>query len=164
MMLDRSLFRILYVQPYKRNGGPHQSLLTLLRNLDRTRFAPTLVLPENGILVHEYAQLKATVLFDAGIRTVPRSYSPLRQLEYASVFWRSVRRLKALIQRDMIDLVHVNSEACWSAAIAAKSARVPAIIHLYGLSVLLPLWVWRVPVWVLNRHCQATFLVSYRKR
>jgi glycosyltransferase involved in cell wall biosynthesis len=160
MMRDRPFYKILYVQPYKGNCGPHQSLKTLVSKLDRTRFDPTVLLPGDEVVAHEFAQLNATLLFDAGVQTVPRSFSPLRQLEFASVLWKVVRRLVRIIQRDRIDLVHINSEACWSGAIAAKMAHVPAIIHLHGLSALSPPWVGRVTVGVLNRHSQAMIACS----
>lgn len=157
---NKNYFRILFVEPYNRDGGPHQCLRVLVSKIDRARHSPSVVLPCNGIVAQEFVQLDVTVHFDAGVQTVPRSFSPFRQFEFAFDLRNSALRLARLIHQQKIDLVHVNSEACWVGAIAAHMAHVPTIIHLHGLSAMSPSWVGRVTTWVLNRYGQAMIATS----
>ncbi len=153
--------RILYIQPYHWECGPHQSLRALVANLDRASFSPLVVLAAAGAVAEEFIQLGAEVYFDSGIRTTPRSLSPIRQLKFWSAMWASARRLARLILREDVCLVHVNSEACWVGGPAAKMAHVPTIFHLRGLSMLSPPWVGRLTTLALNKFNPTLIATSH---
>jgi glycosyltransferase involved in cell wall biosynthesis len=152
--------RVLYIQPYNWECGPHQSLRLLISGLDRTRFSTSVVLPAPSVIAEELAEHGAEILFDPGVSTVPRSFSPFRQLTSLTNICTSGFRLSRLIRHKDIDLVHVNSEACWVGGFAARLAGVPAITHLRGLSVLTPRWVGYLTVRILNRFNEALIATS----
>lgn len=155
------MIRILYVQPYSLECGPNESLLMLLKGLDRTRFLPFVVLPPGAAVCRAYTQLGVEVLIDRGISIVPRSFSPIRQVKYLASACVCGMRLAKLIRQKFIDIVHVNSEACWAGGLAAKLAGVPSISHLRGLSVLSPAWCGYISTWILNHLNNFLIATSY---
>src|SRR5205085_11352112 len=99
-------------------------------------------------------KLSCQVSYEPGIRTVPRSFSPLKQ----GIFWidvaRSVSRMAKLIETSNVRLVHSNSEASLVGGLAAAKGNIPAVSHLRGLSVLSPRGV---------GHCIAHSLSRYHQ-
>lgn len=160
MPLENSSYRVLYVQPYNWDGGPHQSLRTLVANLDRARFLPIVILPGPSPVAEEFARLGVEVRFDPGVCIVPRSLSPIRQLGFWITTRTSARRLAAIIKREDVCLIHVNCESCWVGGVASKITGVPAISHLRGLSVLSPSWLGRLTTWILNNFNRALIATS----
>ncbi len=161
-MLSQSLSTILYVQPYNWQCGPHESLHALVTNLDRRRFLPLVVLPNRSPISDEFANLGVEVHFDPGIRTIPRSFSPVRQIRFWASTLTCLRRLTDLIRLKSVRLVHINSEACWVGGITARLAKVPAFTHLHGLTILSPPWVGWLTAKFLNGFNQGLIATSTR--
>jgi glycosyltransferase involved in cell wall biosynthesis len=156
----QSLYTIVYIQPYNWECGPHRSLHSLVNNLDRTRFLPLVVLPNPGAISKEFVKLGVEVYFDPGVRTIPRTFSPVRQLGYWAPTLVSVRRLADFMRLKNVRLVHVNSEACWLGGFAARLRNVVSVTHIRGLSVLSPPWVARVTAWILSTFNQGLIATS----
>jgi glycosyltransferase involved in cell wall biosynthesis len=156
--------RILYIHPYNWRSGPQRSLYELIAHLDKNRFQPIVALPAEGPVSAEFARLGAQIRFEAGIRTIPRSFSPLHQTRFLVETWATARQLGRYIRSDGISLVHVNSEACPVGGLAAKLAKVPALTHLHGLSVLSPESVGKVVTTALNGFNAALIATSNQVR
>jgi glycosyltransferase involved in cell wall biosynthesis len=162
--IETKIQRILYVHPYNSSGGPYHSLLALLRKLDLTQYKPV-VLFQDGVMQPDYLQtLGIDTLCHPSIRTIPRLLSPVIQFSFWFSFVQYIGSLAQLYLRLGIDLVHINSEACWIAGIAAHRASIPAISHIRGLSVLRPEWVGKMASCVLNRYNRALIAVSDQVR
>jgi glycosyltransferase involved in cell wall biosynthesis len=152
--------KIMYIQPYNWDCGPHQSLKALLANLDRTRFSPIVILPNFSPVVEDFRQLDVEIHYDPGVQIIPRSLSPAAQSRFWISTWTSTYRLANFIHLKNVRLVHANSEACWIGGFAAKLRNVPSVTHIRGLSVLCPPWVGRVTSWVLNTFNQGLIAAS----
>lgn len=152
--------RILYVQAYNWDCGPHRVLRGLIARLDRSRFTPVVALPAPGDVAEEFIRLGAEVRFVPGVRTIPRSFSPFRQLRFWADVRSSAQEIRNLIGPENIALVHNNSEACWAGLIAARRARVPAVCHLHGMSVLSPAAAGWITTRALNRYAHALIACS----
>lgn len=122
--------RILYVNTSGRICGAENSLLELVRALDRSRFVPLAAVPESGRL--------ADLLERAGCRTVGipelrfrRTCSPTHLLKMGS---RWVRACLAVIQAAKlwnVGLIHSNStSAHMVGGCAALLSRTPALWHV----------------------------------
>lgn len=152
--------KILYIQPYNWECGPHQSLRALIAHLDREQFAPVIVLPHDSSVAREFAELGAEIHYEPGIGTIPRSLSPRHQSSYWRQTLLTARRLEKVISERDVSLVHSNSEASWAGALAARKTEIPAISHLRGLSILTPSWVGRLTTRSLNRLNDALVATS----
>ena len=94
---------VLYLNPYGAIGGAERALLELLGELDRTRFAPVVVLGEDGPL--------ATELEKQGIETIvePFSSPPLYRLAWPSTLARLARaawRIRRLARQRRPRILH----------------------------------------------------------
>ena len=120
--------RILYVHNSADLYGASRSLLRLLTALDRTRFDPSVVLPEHGILEERIKALGTSVTIEPALAIISRYSSKLGAIFYR--FPVSSWRLFRLIRRKRIDLVHTNTGVVFSPAFAAWIACVPHVWHI----------------------------------
>jgi len=117
-----SVGRVLYLSNHGEIvGGGELSLLSLMTGLDRSNWAPSLIVPEEGRMAQEARA--------AGIQTevVPMP-SPYKA---GSRLITSVRHLRAVIAAQQVDLVHANgSRAMIFAGPAARLAGKPVVWHV----------------------------------
>ncbi|MGI8959773.1 MAG: glycosyltransferase, partial [Bryobacteraceae bacterium] len=120
--------RILYVHNSADLYGASRSLLRLLTALDRSRFEPTVVLPETGPLAERLEGLGVDTVIDPSLAIISRYTSKVDAvfLRFLPSSWKLLR----LIRRRKIDLVHTNSGVIFSPAFAAWLARVPHVWHI----------------------------------
>jgi glycosyltransferase involved in cell wall biosynthesis len=118
--------RVLYLHHVMQISGAENSLLLLLRHLDRARVIPLFAGPAAGPFP------EALILERVPVFPIP--FGPLRDV---SGLVRSVRRAEALIREHRIDLVHANgpqTNVC--AGLVGRLTGIPAIWHarnlLYG--------------------------------
>lgn len=120
--------RILFISNSARLYGAERALLTLIRNLDRKKFVPVALLPEDGPLRKELAALSV----DVGITPLfwwtetPRQLYPWRE-----PFGKRCEKLAKLIEDEKIDIVHTNTTVIAEGAIAALLSGRPHVWHLH---------------------------------
>ncbi len=123
--------RVLFVSHSTELKGAERFLLDVLRTLDRTRFAPLLVVPRPGPLEKQ-----------AAAEGVPVSVVPFKWwLTEPSRVWKqplarlwnrpAVRTIARLIKANEVDLVFSNSAAVSAGALAARRARVPHVWFIH---------------------------------
>lgn len=117
------VIRILYLHGEAKIGGAERELLTWLKFLDRERFQPYVVCPDDGPLGTELDKLQ-----------VPHaSFSLSAWRKFFHVFWRpfAILRLIRVIRRWHIDVLHVNDY--WWAPLGILAGRLtgcPCLIHV----------------------------------
>lgn len=115
--------RVLHIANFStRLGGGEESLLALVRGLDRRRFAPHVVVPGEGDVAAELRRdsIPVTVL----------AFPPLRPWTVVSVL-SALRDLRACIGTLGIGLVHAHgSRAAFYAGVVVRRARVPLVWHV----------------------------------
>ncbi|HUD84565.1 MAG TPA: glycosyltransferase [Candidatus Saccharimonadales bacterium] len=123
--------RILYVNNGADIYGASRCLIRLVKALDRTRYIPLVLLPEDGPLRQKLEALGVEVVFHPRLsiitRRVIRSW---RILIFFIEFPASVLFLWRLIRRRKIDLVHTNTGVMVSPGLAAKLAGIPHLWHI----------------------------------
>jgi len=116
---ERSKINILYLHETAKISGAENSLLNLVRNLDKDKFIPYFVLPEQGALGEE--------LKGQGISV---EIIPFPKIRHGLGVVRTVRKLIGLIRGRHIRVLHSNSiRTHIYAAFAAKSLGIPCIWH-----------------------------------
>ena len=125
------------MQPNNEVGGSDIALLRTIRELDRTHYAPVVVLPNDGPLSEHLLAARAELHFSPmkQLRTLP---SPRYQMSYLAQLVPAVRRIQHLIRRERIALVHTNSLYCLYGAWAARLANCPHIWHLREIPPAVP--------------------------
>lgn len=125
--------RVLFVSHTAELNGAEQMLLLTLKELDRKRFVPLLVVPAEGPLIREAERARVPV------HVVPGKWwlTPKGRTWKQPAAWvwniRSVLRLRKLIRREEVGLVFTNSAATFSGALAARSLRVPHVWSVHEI-------------------------------
>ena len=118
--------RILYVNHEVELGGAERSLLDLMGGLDRDRFEPHLACSKDGPLAQVAQQFGVTV------HHVEMLFSG-KVSKFFGLF-QAALRLRRLIRKEGIDLVHTNTLiAGYCGSLAARLARVPCVWHVRDL-------------------------------
>jgi len=116
-------YNILYTSSFgSLKGGGQRSLLLLLKNLDKEKYNPYLLVPESGELSDAAKAL--------AIKVIEYPISSLRSLNLAATM-RSFGRLRKIIEKFNIDLIHTDGprETIY-AGILKIYKKVPVVIHL----------------------------------
>lgn len=126
--------RILYISHTSELGGAERSLLLLLDNLDRARFAPAVLVPGEGDLTREL-----------DLRDIPWRRIELPALKPNPSIWaifkfgialnRASKTISALMKEMDVGIVHSNTTtAHLFASKGANIAKLPSIWHVRDLS------------------------------
>ncbi|HTS21113.1 MAG TPA: glycosyltransferase family 4 protein [Casimicrobiaceae bacterium] len=104
-------------------GGASRVLFSNLRELDRTRFDPLLLLPSKGPGLPVLDELKVPYLIWG------QAHEPRGVLGYARAVARSIRAFR----RHRVDLLHINGANYWRPAeiVAARLLRIPVVTHYH---------------------------------
>ncbi len=155
--------KILYVHSSDELYGSDRSLLYLLRRLDRGRFEPWVVLPNDV----RYEGLLSRELESAGIRhrslrlgVLRRRYMrPAGVARFAANLTWSTAQLVRLIRRERIDLVHSNTSAVWGGALAS---RLTHTWHVWQVREIIaqPAWLSRVSAHMLDLFADEVLAIS----
>src|ERR1700690_767844 len=107
-------------------GGASRVLFNNLRQIDREKLVPLLLLPRAGPIEPELAQL------DLPYRIWGRLTEPGNPIRYLRALFRAWR----LFRREHVAVVHVNSTNYWRPAemLAARILRIPVISHYHMLN------------------------------
>jgi glycosyltransferase involved in cell wall biosynthesis len=114
--------KILFVSHSPDLYGAERSLLLLLGGIDRSRFEPSLLVPEEGLLEEGAAALGVRVR-----RLSRKGIGPGRPLLGRAAYFP---RLRSLMRRERPDLVYVNTSAHTAPLFAAKSLVTPCVVHV----------------------------------
>jgi len=121
---------ILYVHSSADLYGSDRCLLDLVRNLDRDRFRPMVVLPYRGMLSEEFER--------AGVRVIHSDPWVLRKVLFRTKKFHgyfmslpsNVKAIMRVIKEEKVSLVHSNTGVVLGGALAAKLCGIPHIWHL----------------------------------
>ena len=123
---------VLITQKFASLGGSQVSLVHTLRLLDRARFAPHVVVSNEGWLTQQLDALR--------VPWTLAKFGHATNLGALPANWLLTRKLKNYIQRHSIRLVHANEHWVGPQSLrAARAAGVPAVCHFRtGLEDLTP--------------------------
>ena len=124
--------RVLYVSAVGVIGGAEQSLLQLVRALDRSHFEPLAAVPAGPLA--EALHAAGVQVFHVPPRRLRKTLCPAMLLATCARLTRDAMRLARIIRMREVSLVHSNTTtAHLIGAPAAAIAHVPAIWHVRDL-------------------------------
>lgn len=123
--------RILYIHNSADIYGASRSLLRLMRELDRSRFEPVVLLPAEGELVTWLRGMQVQVIVFPALSVITREVFRSWKLPLFLVnIPLSALALARIIRREKIALVHTNTGVILSPGPAAWLAGVPHLHHV----------------------------------
>lgn len=139
----RPPLRTLFLSSCVLGGGAGWSLYYLLKHLDRERFDPIVVVPDEGIFASRFAELGLRVETAARLphRTAQLRFRTHNTATAAASYgmnvwssWRFVHDLRELLDREQVELLYCNNMMVKTVgALAANRARVPCVFHVRNL-------------------------------
>lgn len=125
------MINLLYVMSTgSSTGGIGQTVLTLLRNLDRNQFYPVIILPPKATLRPSLEELQVKVYTHPLNLFWPES--KLNYYRFLRTLRSSIEDIVEIIDKEQIHLVHTQGDFCIHGGLAAKIAGVPNIWSLHG--------------------------------
>ena len=132
--------RILFLNETSSIGGAENSLFYLIKYLDKDKYEPVVVLPEDGVLAKRLRVINIKV----NILKLPKSiflstsvfgkrlYNPLAFIKQIFNMVVSLLRLYKFVRRERIDLIHSNSMNAnmWWAAPLGVLSKIPVVWHV----------------------------------
>lgn len=104
------------------SGGGQRSLLYMLNGIDRSKFRPFLIAPEEGALVEAAKRMD--------IQTCIVPLPPLRKMPLRAIY-RTVKKIRNFIKENNIALVHSDaSRWTWYMGHAVKGLNIPLVNHI----------------------------------
>jgi len=121
---------ILYVHSSADLYGSDRCLLDVVKNLDRDRFRPVVILPYRGILSEEIER--------AGVKVIHQDPWVLRKVIFRAKKFKGyfmnlpsyVKGIMKIIKEEKVSLVHSNTGVVLGGALAAKLCGLPHVWHL----------------------------------
>ena len=128
--LDNAMIRVCYVlSTSEKSGGANKSLLDLLRNLDRKRIRPYVLLRRHGDIEEELLALNIAYSIIPYINSVTTGKwikDFAKRISYHVV----LPRIKKYYRQNKIDIVHNNSFPALAGMEAAYDLGIPYICHI----------------------------------
>ena len=123
--------RLLLVHNGPNIYGASRSLVRLLRVLDRERFEPLVLLPADGPLVQLVREMNVEVIIFPPLSVIDRPVFHSWRLPFFILnIPLSALRLRSILRREKIALVHTNTGVIISSGLAAWLAGVPHVWHI----------------------------------
>lgn len=124
--------RILFVHHASVIGGASFCMLNIIKNIDRNKFEPLVLLRTSGPLVDELEKLGVKVFFLSslcGFVYMRSLFSRISIIANLKTF-RSKKTFIELLQREKIDIVYLNNMMIFHFLKAAKQAGCKTILHV----------------------------------
>jgi glycosyltransferase involved in cell wall biosynthesis len=155
--------QILYIHPSNELYGADRVLLRLVRDLDKQKYAPHVIVANDL----QYEGLLTDQLAAAGIQNAELNLGVLRRkyqtpqglglFSYRTV--QSSRKMLTYCTDNGIDLIHTNSTAVLSGGPTARRAKLPHIWHVHEI-ITKPSWLNQLIAGTLHRYADMVIAVS----
>lgn len=124
--------KVLFVYHVSTVGGGSFCLLNILKNLDKYRIQPFVLLKQSGPLVDEINKLNIPVYFLKNICTVPynRGLAHLQSLKAIYKIQSSKRAFKLILSEIQPDIVYLNTMMLYPYLYTAKNLGFKTFIHI----------------------------------
>jgi len=152
--------RILHLSPFRQAiSGSDESLVDLIGRIKALGIECVVALPKSSpyIVKYEKAGAKIVCLPTVSIR---RSYRPDVWVAFALGMAADFMGLKSLLKGGAFQLAHINMETAPAGLLAARSARIPSVVHVRSTSIRRPRWAFRGLVAYLNKYADRAVAIS----
>lgn len=132
-MIREQKKKIMYLHSGAELYGADQILFLLTANLDKAKYDPVVVLPNDGPLREklEKAGVRVKIIFYPIIR---RKYFNLKGIfEFLIQYRKAVKRLEQFALDENVSMIHSNTLAVIEGASVKKKTGVPLLVHLHEM-------------------------------
>ncbi|WP_304969437.1 glycosyltransferase family 4 protein [Romboutsia ilealis] len=122
---------ILFLHSSSELYGSDRSLLNLLKNLDRSEFNLSVILPCDGPLVEEIKKLNDVNIIIQELAILRRKNLNIKGIfSYIKDLFKSINFLKGIITENNVDVVYTNTSVVFPGGITAKLLGKKSVWHI----------------------------------
>jgi glycosyltransferase involved in cell wall biosynthesis len=129
------MINILFIHQSAELYGSDKTLLLLLRHIDKTRFYPVVVLPNNGPLKSELEKENIKVVIAPVLKVYRKMFTPKNILKFIQDIKKGVDALDILNKQHHFDIVYSNTLAVLLGIIYAKKRKIKHLWHVHEIIV-----------------------------
>lgn len=129
------MINILFIHQSAELYGSDKTLLLLLRHLDKTRFFPVVILPNEGPLKIELEKENIKVVIAPVLKLYRKFFSPKNILKFIKDIKKGIETLDALNTQHHFDIVYSNTLAVLLGMIYAKKRKIKHLWHVHEIIV-----------------------------
>ncbi|WP_100665806.1 glycosyltransferase family 4 protein [Leuconostoc citreum] len=125
--------KILYLHAGAELYGADKILLELLSGIDKKKFEPIVLLPNDGPLVDKISRLgvKVNILKYPILRR--KIFTPLGIIKYVYNYIRYSFKISSFVRKNNIDILHVNTAAVLEGAFIKLFNKKPIVWHIHEI-------------------------------
>ncbi|MBK1813061.1 glycosyltransferase family 4 protein [Clostridium sp. YIM B02505] len=153
------MIKILFLHAGAEMYGADKILLELLSGLDKTRFEPYVILPNNGPL---YEEIKKKDIY-VEIREYPilrrKFFNPLGIVNYISGVLKYNKIIEGFCKEKAIEIIHSNTLAVLEGGFVAKRLKIKHVWHVHEI-IMKPKFMFKLTSYLLNKNADEIVVVS----
>ena len=129
------MINILFIHQSAELYGSDKTLLLLLKHIDKTRFYPVVVLPNEGPLKSELDKENIKVVIAPVLKVYRKMFIPQNILKFVKDIKKGVDALDILNKQHHFDIVYSNTLAVLLGIIYAKKRKIKHLWHVHEIIV-----------------------------
>ena len=129
------MINILFIHQSAELYGSDKTLLLLLKHIDKTRFYPVVVLPNEGPLKSELDKENIKVVIAPVLKVYRKMFTPQNILKFVKDIKKGVDALDILNKQHHFDIVYSNTLAVLLGIIYAKKRKIKHLWHVHEIIV-----------------------------
>lgn len=157
--LSMQKYKILFLHAGAELYGADKILLEIVENIDRDKFVPLVILPEDGPLV---SKIQA-----AGVQVRVLPYPILRRkffnirgiVDYVFSYVKFSQKLRKIVNKENVDLVHVNTTAVLEGVWLKVFTKAKIVWHVHEI-IMHPKFIYKVICFLLQHFSDQAIAVS----
>lgn len=151
--------KILYLHAGAELYGADIVLLELLKNLDKDKFEPYVVLPCNGPLVDKFRENGICVkVIDYPI--LRRKYfNPIGILNYIKDYFKYSKKINNIVKETGIDIIHTNTAAVLEGIYIKIKSKKPLVWHIHEI-IVNPKFMHKILSFLIAKNADEVITVS----
>lgn len=127
------MINVLFIHQSAELYGSDKTLLILLKELDKSKISPIVVLPEFGPLTKELEKEQIEVIVAPVLKLHRNIFKPRNLFKFIKDFSIGMKALKEILKTKKIDLIYSNTLAVLLGFLASKWFKIPHIWHVHEI-------------------------------
>ncbi|ONG00501.1 galactose transferase [Lacticaseibacillus rhamnosus] len=151
--------KILYLHAGAEMYGADKILLELVEGIDKAKYKPIVLLPEDGVLVEAIANAGVEVKVIRYPIVRRKYFTPLGIWNFLLKYVYFSNKLVRFVKKEKIDIVHINTTAVWEGVWIKLFSKSKVIWHVHEI-IMHPTFVFRVVSFLLEHFSNQIIAVS----
>lgn len=153
------MINIMYLHAGAEMYGADKVMFDLIRNLDKNKFKPYVVLPQNGVLVDALRGVGVDVTVIPYPIMRRKFFNPKGILQYGGGLLKYGKQLSKFAKEKHIDVIHTNTSAVLEGCRVSRVCHIPQLWEIHEI-IVSPKVMYKVTSKLIAKYATLTVTVS----